>query len=157
LLATLSPGASNEEEPMSTTLTIPANVLPDVRESLFCLLGDAAEAISHPLEQPGHEYHPEWFDAGRRQLGQVFALLDLIGWDAARAPRQIHVDLHEHRQTLQQALDGYKPVLEDQEREADANDQHRRKEGKPPRKQEIIARLVALREFIELVERRLAD
>jgi hypothetical protein len=36
-----------------------------VRESLLCLLGDAAEAISHAVEQPGREYHPEWFDAGR--------------------------------------------------------------------------------------------
>jgi hypothetical protein len=39
------------EEPLSTTLKIPADVIADVREGLFGLLGDAAEGIMHSLEE----------------------------------------------------------------------------------------------------------
>jgi hypothetical protein len=145
------------EVPMSTTLTIPADVIPDVREGLFSLMGDAGEGIMHALEQPEHERHPERFQAGRAQLGQVFALLDLVGWDAGGEPRDVDVELREHGQTLKEAVDGYLPLLEDQDAEADLNDRLRAERGLPPRKQEIVRRLAGLREFAALVERRLEE
>jgi hypothetical protein len=126
-----------------STLRIPAGVLADVREALFGLMGDAAEALSHVLEQPGREQHPEWFHAGRGQLGQVFALLDLIGWDDAPSPLDVEVDPSEHAVPLREALDSYLPLLEDQEREAEVDDQRRAREHRPPRRQEIARRLEA--------------
>jgi hypothetical protein len=140
---------------MSVNLTIPAELIPDVREGLFSLLGDAAEAILHALEQPESQRRREWFAADREQLRCVFALLDLTGWDAAPEAGAVPVDLREHGGTLRHALDGYLPLLEDQEREADLNDRRRAAEGKAPRRAEIVSRAGACRAFMGLLEERL--
>jgi hypothetical protein len=82
-------------------------------------------------------------------------LLDLVGWDAAVEPRDVDVDLREDGAALREALGRYVPLLQDQEKEADINDKWRAAEGKPPRRGEIISRLVALRVFAALVDERL--
>jgi hypothetical protein len=138
---------------MSTTLTIPANVISDVREGLFCLMGDAIQEIDAALIQPERELYPEWFERDRRRLEGVLALLDLIGWAADGESREVKVDLREHGRSLKEAVDGFLPLLADQEEEADANDAWRAEQGKPPRKDEIIASALALREFSTLIER----
>jgi BMFP domain-containing protein YqiC len=145
------------EEPMSTTLTIPADVLADVRVALFCLMGDATQGIDQALVHPDRERHPEWFADHRRQLGRVFATLDLVGWAEGDDSRDVEIDVRDHGQTLKEALNGYLPLLEDQEAEADINDTRRAEEGKRPRKQEIIRQLAELREFMAVVEQRLAE
>jgi hypothetical protein len=142
---------------MRTTLTIPAEVVQDVREGLFGLLGDAAEGIMHSLEQPDRDCHVESFKADREQLGKVLALLDLVGWNTGSKPQSADVDLGEDGQTLKAAVDGWLPLLEDQEAEVDVNDKRRAEEGKPPRKQEILGRLAACRAFAALLERRLKE
>jgi hypothetical protein len=142
---------------MSTDLMVPADVVAYVRESLFCLLGGAAEAIVHSLEQPEREYHPEWFRADRRELEDALALLDLAGWDAASESQAMGLELARHGPPLKQAVDGYLPVLEDQEAEADRNDELRAAERKPPRKSEIVERVTRFRKFAALVDERLAD
>jgi hypothetical protein len=146
-----------DEEAMSTDLMVPADVVVDVRESLFCLLGGAAEAIVHSLEQPEREYHPEWFHADRRELEDALALLDLAGWDAARESQAMGLELARYGATLKQAIDGYLPVLEDQEAEAHLNDELRTAERKLPRKSEIAERVARLRKFAAQVDQRLAD
>jgi hypothetical protein len=151
------PGTEMKKETMSTNLTVPADVIGDVRESLFGLLGGAAEAIVQSLEQPDREYHPESFRADRRELEDALALLDLTGWDAASESRAIDVELARHGSTLKQAVDGYLPVLDDEEADADVNDQRRAVEGKPPRKSQIVERVAGFREFAALLEQRLAD
>jgi hypothetical protein len=137
---------------MSTTLTIPSNVIPDVREGLFCLMGDATQEIDGALIRPERELHPEWFKKDRRRLEDVFALLDLIGWAADGASREVEVNLRKYGQQLKEAVDGYLPLLADQEAEADANDIWRAEQGKHPRKDEIIASALALGEFATLIE-----
>jgi hypothetical protein len=141
---------------MTITLAIRAELTPDVREALFCLLGDAAEAIMHALEQPESDRRREWFESDREQLACVFALLDLTGWEAACDPRDVEVDLSEHGPTLKQALDGYVPLLDDQEREVDLNDERRVEEGRAPRREEIARRAASFRAFTRVVEQRLA-
>jgi hypothetical protein len=74
-------------------LTIPAKLISDVRASLFSLMGDAVEGIDLTLIQPDRELYPEWFEVERRQLEDVFALLDLIGWPANGESREVEVDL----------------------------------------------------------------
>jgi hypothetical protein len=145
------------EEPMSTTLTIPANMLADVREALFCLLGDATQAIDHALIHPDRDRHPERFAEHRKQLEHVLATLDLVGWASGEDRRDVEIDVRDHGSTLKEALDEYLPLLEDQEAEADANDRSRAEQGKPPRKEEIIKSLVACRDFTSLVERHLKE
>jgi hypothetical protein len=132
---------------LSNTLTIPAEVIPDVREGLFCVLGGAAESTLHTLEQPDREYHPEWFREDREQLKEVLALLDLVGWNAGCETGQMDVDVAAHSHTLKAAVDAYLPILENQEKEADVDDERRAQEGRPPRKREIVRRVVALRDL----------
>jgi hypothetical protein len=148
----LSAGASEQrEKPMSTVLSIRAIVLADLREALLCLMGDATEAISQVLERPGREHHPEWFHAARMQLDQVFALLDVIGWEAVGGPRDVKLDSGEHVAALREAVDCYLPLLEGQAREAEVDDKRRTQEGRLPRKEEVLGRLVQLRELAALI------
>lgn len=142
---------------MSTTLTIPAKLISDVRASLFSLMGDAAEGIDLTLIQPDRELYPEWFEKERKQLEDVFALLDLIGWPADGESREVKVDLPSHGQSLKEALATFLPVIENELEEADANDAYRESKGNPPRKAEIAARLAAFREFVPLVEQRVKE
>ncbi len=138
---------------MSNTLTIPAKLILDVRESLFSLMGDAAEEIERTLMHPDRELYPEWFEKERKQLEDVFALLDLIGWPADGESREVEIDLRRYGLSLKEALDSFLPLMEGELEEADANDRYRASKGKPPRKAEITARLAAFCEFMPLVER----
>ena len=138
-------------------MTIPAAVIFDVREGLFCLMGDATQGLDQALVRPDRELHPEWFEADRELLGRAFALLDVIGWSAGSEPAKVDVDVGQHGGTLKDALDGYLPLLEDQEKDADIDDRRRAAEGKPLRKQEISNRLLACREFAALLERRVRE
>jgi hypothetical protein len=142
---------------MSNTLTIPAKLILDVRESLFSLMGDAAEETGRTLMHPDRELYPEWFEKERKQLEDVFALLDLIGWPADGESREVEVDLRRYGWSLKEALDSFLPLIEDERVEADANDRYRASKGEPPRKAEITARLAAFREFMPLVEQRVQD
>jgi len=142
---------------MSTTLTIPAKLIPDVRESLFSLMGDASEEIERTLMHPDREMYPEWFEKERKQLEDVFALLDLIGWPADGESREVEVDLRRYGWSLKEALESFLPLIKDELEEADANDRYRASEGKPPRKAEIAARLAVFREFMPLVEQRVKE
>jgi len=96
---------------MTTTLTIPAAGIGDMREALLCLLNEPVEAISHTLSVPERELHPEWFEDDRRQFEQVCRLLDSIGWDAADPPRKVEVG-GEHAELLREAIEGYLPLVE---------------------------------------------
>ncbi len=115
---------------MSTTLEIPA-VVPDVRESLFSLMGDAAQEIGGALIQRERELHPEWFTVDRRRLEDVFALLDLVGWSADGERREVEIDVRAFGRPLKEAVERYLPLLAYQEGEADANDAWRAEHGKP--------------------------
>ena len=142
---------------MSTTVTIPANVIPGLREGLFCLMGDAAQGIDDALIQPERELYPEWFADDRRRLEDVFALLDMIGWSAESDPRAVSVGVCEYGRRLREAIDGYLPLLSDQEQEADLNETWRAEQGKAPRKNEIVASLAALRGFEPVLQQALED
>jgi hypothetical protein len=145
------------EEPMSTTLTIPADVVPDVREALFSLMGDATEQIDGALISPGRELHPEWYETGRSQLERVFALLDIVERADSGGRHEVEVNLGEHGKTLLEAGEGYLPYLANQEQEADANDATRAEQGKPPSKKELVRRIAAFREFATLLATRVME
>jgi len=142
---------------MRTILTIPASLVPSVREGLFCLMGDATQEISGALIRPERELHPEWFKTGRQRLEGAFALLDLIGWATGGEAREVEVEVRAHGQRLKDAVDLFLPLIADQEQEADASDAWRSEHGKPPRKAEIIGSALALREFATLVEQALSE
>jgi hypothetical protein len=142
---------------MSTTLTIPAGLVPDVREGLFSLVGDAAGGLMYAVEQPENERHPEWFKAPLERLDRACALLNLLGSDAGCPSIDTDVELDEYGQTLDEAIAGYLPVREEQAMEADLTDNWLAQHGRPPKKPQVLRRLAALRDFATLLERRLAE
>jgi hypothetical protein len=139
---------------MSTNLEIPAEVIGDVRMSVLCLLGDAAEEISQALTRPQVEFHPEWFVDGRDELERACALLDLIGWDGTLRPQSTEAHLDEHGRTLRDALRRFLPLVETELEEVGLNDERRAQLGEPPRREQVTGRLLALRAFMSLVEQR---
>ncbi len=142
---------------MSSTITIPGDAVSHVREGLFCLLGDAAEAISTALERPDRDAQAGVFACARQQLARVLPLLDLVGWTDTGEPRNLTVDVRTHGLTVKETVDTCLPLLEDQEAEADINDLRRAEEGKPPRKQEIQTGLAGCRDLAAVLELRLGE
>ena len=140
---------------MSNTLEIPADLIPDVRAAVLCMLGDGTEAISHALALPEHEMHPEWFVQGRDETERTCALLDEIGWDGTLRPQATRIDLDSHGATLREALKRYLPLVENWLEEAPLNDRCRAEHGKPPQREELVKRVLALRALIAGLEERL--
>jgi hypothetical protein len=139
---------------MSNKFEIPADLIPDVRAAVLCMLGDGTEAISHALALPEHEFHPEWFVKGRDETERTCTLLDEIGWDGALRPHATRIDLDPHGATLRDALERYLPLVENWLEEAPLNDRWRAEHGKPPQREELAKRVLALRALISgLAER----
>lgn len=113
---------------MSSTLTIPAAAVADVREALLCLLGDPVESIAHALTEPERELHPEWFEDGRRQFEDVCRLLDAIGWSASETPREVEAS-RDDEPTIRRAVESYLPMVEQWLSEADKQRTRREHRG----------------------------
>jgi hypothetical protein len=132
---------------MSTIITVPAEIVSQVRIGLPNVLHDAAEEITAAVERPGYERQPEWFQGGRAKLERACALLDLIGWSERTQAAAICVDLSQHGQALNEALEVMLMVGEDELKEADAVDATRARQSEPPKREATTRRVLALREF----------
>lgn len=139
---------------MLNTIHISADLIPDVRMGLFGLLGDAAEEISDAVTRPRFVLHPEWFVPGRELFEDVCELLDVLGWDSSLRPQDANLDFNRHGELLKAGVEDMLPHLEMELAEVDANDARRAEHGEPPRREQVKARMRALREFASLVERR---
>jgi hypothetical protein len=141
-----------EEPKMSTTLTVPAQVVTFVRSALHTELGSAAEALAGVVERRGHEDHPEWFAEPLQRHDATRALLDVIGWGNTDQTGDVRVDLCTHRETLTAALDVAMCVGDEELAEAKRVDAESRKRGEPPKRDAIARRVLALRKFVAAVE-----
>jgi hypothetical protein len=132
---------------MSSTLTIPADVVPEVRVGLVYLIGDATGQLDEILPLSSRDLDPEWYMPARRMLEEVFVLLDRVGWSSADSEREVEIDVREHGRRIAEALEIALSGLADQLKEADINDRRRLVEGLPPRKREIVRQIRMVREF----------
>jgi hypothetical protein len=89
---------------MSSTVEVPPNIVPHMRDALQIGAGRAAEAISAASERLGRMDHGEWFLEPRVDFEQHAALLDVIGWDSKGSREGAKIDLDQHRVTLVEAL-----------------------------------------------------
>jgi hypothetical protein len=132
---------------MSTIITVPAEIVSQVRIGLPNVLADGAEEITAAVEREGYERSPKWFQGGRAKLERACALLDLIGWSEPERAAAVRVDLREHGKALNEALRVMLMVGEDDLEEADPVDAARARRGEPPKREATTKRVLALREF----------
>jgi len=133
-------------------ITVPAEMLGELRNGLHTNLGDAAHGISQITDTGGRERHPEWYAEHRERFERTCALLDLIGWSELKQTAAIQVDLRRHAQAMIEALDVRLLVAEDDLKEADTVDAERAKRGEPPKRQQTVERVEAVREFAATVK-----
>jgi hypothetical protein len=102
----LPPGASNQqEEPtMSTTLTVPAEIVAHLRCGLHIELGHAAEEIATLNSLRDRESYPDWYAEPLGQLDAVRALLDAVGWSTIDDRKPVEIEVDQHRPILVAAL-----------------------------------------------------
>jgi len=142
---------------MSTTVTVPAQVVTLVRSALHTELGNAAEALAGVVERHGNEDHPEWFTEPLQRHDATRALLDVIGWDNTSQPVDARVDLRIHREALTAALDVALLVGDEELAEAEQVDAERAKRGEPSKRETTARRVLALQEFVAAVEAQVSD
>lgn len=146
----------DEEEaasaPAAVIITVPAEMVSELRDGLRTVLGNAAEGVSQITERFGREQHPEWYAEQRERFERTWALLDLIGWRELKRPAAIRISLREHHRAVSEALDVRLPVAEDDLEEADVVDAERAEQGKPPMREATTSRVLALREFAASVK-----
>ena len=90
--------------PNGAVITVPAELVANLRVGLHHLLGAAADDIADITSRPGREQHPEWYQDSRTQLEQAWALLDLVGWADPREPTAARIDLRQYRWAATSAL-----------------------------------------------------
>jgi hypothetical protein len=133
-------------------ITVPAEMLRELRNGLHTVLGDAAQGISQITDVGGRESHPEWYAEHRERFERTWALLDLIGWSEPKHPSALRLDFRQHGQAMIEALDVRLLVAEDDVKEADTVDAERAKRGEPPKRQQTVKRAEAVREFAAAVK-----
>jgi hypothetical protein len=111
----LPPGASNQqEEPtMSTTLTVPAEIVGHLRCGLHMELGHAAGEIATLSTLRDRESYPDWYVEPLQQLDAARALLDAVGWSLTDSPEPVEIDLDQHRPIFVAALTGLLEIERD--------------------------------------------
>jgi hypothetical protein len=142
--------------PNPTTITVPAELVGDLRQCLHSQLGAPAEGILDAIARSDRETHPA-YEPHLGHLGAVCAVLDLIGWTTPRQPVATTLDLTAHHDVVTGALDFALQASVDDVDEAAAADAERAARGEPAKGAATLERTSALREFAACVKRLSAD
>ncbi len=135
---------------MSTNaLVVPAELVGNLRDGLHAALSFAAEEVTSVIFEP--ERSLEMYREPLARFDRVRALLDVIGWDREPDPAEARFDLREHLHATLDALEKEIDVASDRVKEAATVDAERAKRGEPPKREETIRRVLALREFAATV------
>jgi hypothetical protein len=135
---------------MNGIVTVPPDLIADVRRGLRGALGNAAAAIVEATELPAAEQDVELYTEHRAQLGGACVLLDVVGWADQREEVAAHVDLRAHRRAFGEALELALLVAEDELEEVGVLADREAQNGHGHRRASAIG---ALREY----SRRIAD
>jgi hypothetical protein len=102
------------------TITVPEQVIPNLRSGAQLALGSAAADIAGRSAKGALDVPPL---EERRLLDQAWALLDGLGWSGEPAP--VDLELRGHRAALLEAADGILPLLAEWLSEMDPGDARR--------------------------------
>lgn len=133
---------------MTTTLLIPSQVIPRLREGANLQLAHAAYEIASSALAVNKEAPPL---EDRRNMAQLWALLDAIGWTGATAAGPVELDLDEHSLALLIAVGEIEPQM--QEWLADIPDEDERKPGRTEELHAVQQFAHAARRAVERIER----
>ncbi len=133
-------------------ITVPAEMVSELRDGLHTVLGDAAQGISLVTDNGGRECHPEWYAEHGERLERTWALLDLIGWGEPKQPAAIRIDLRKHHQAVTEAFRVRLQVTADSLKEAHTVDAERAEHGEPSKRDATTRRVRTLREFAAAIQ-----
>jgi hypothetical protein len=142
---------SHERMTKEQLITVPAEMLGELRNGLHTVLGNVAQEISQITDCKGRERHPRWYRVPREEYLRTCALLDLIGWGEPKRPAALHLDLRKYRQAVTEALEVRLRVASDDLKEARKVDTERAERGEPPKREQTTQRVRSLREFATAV------
>jgi hypothetical protein len=140
--------------PPRAIVTVPAELVGDLRRGLHSELGTPAEGILDVVGRADRETQPA-YEPHLEHLAAVCAVLDLIGWTRPAQPVATALDLSAHRDVVTAALDFALQATADEVDEADAVDAERTARGEPPKAEATVKS--ALREFAACVKRLATD
>ncbi len=132
-------------------VTVPAELVGELRRGLRTIVGDAADAMLQASELAGEAQRRESYAAPRELLGEACALLDQIGWEDPPGASAVHIDLRRHHRMLSAALRAALRVAEDEQADARALGSRRADDGKAPA-QGAHPHLRAMREYTAAIE-----
>jgi len=134
----------------SKTITIPAEMVGRVRNSLFGELAGAAHDIGQAAERWGRESHPEWFADSLATFDTARALMDHLGWTQADPSVAAQLDVERHSELLLATLRGEVEIDDAALKDIEAG-----RQTDPARVAEIPVNARRLRECLASVEREL--
>ncbi|HUB73081.1 MAG TPA: hypothetical protein VL979_03455 [Solirubrobacteraceae bacterium] len=98
---------------MSTTLTVPAEIVGHLRCGLHIELGHAAEEIATLSTLRDRETYPGWYAEPLQQLDAARALLDVVRWSTIEDSEPVTIDFDQHQPILVAALTGLLEIERD--------------------------------------------
>jgi len=98
---------------MSTTLTVPAEIVGHLRCGLHMELGHAAEEIATLSTLRDRETYPGWYAEPLQQLDAARALLDVVRWSPIDDSEPVTIDFDQHQPILVAALTGLLEIERD--------------------------------------------
>jgi hypothetical protein len=126
--------------PNGAVITVPAQLVVNLRVGLHHLLGAAAEGIVDITSRRGREQHPEWYEDSRAHLEQAWTLLDLVGWANPRQPTAACIDLRQHRWAAVAALEAAVAFADEEVADLVLVDAESADRGQPPKREATIQR-----------------
>jgi DNA-binding NarL/FixJ family response regulator len=125
---------SSTADAISGVVTVPADLVGQLRNGLHNVLSVAASEVSSVADRANRERHPEWYDQPLERFTRTCALLDAMGWGDSEQPVAAQINFGEHRLALIDALDVAHLLADAELEEIDAVDAQRLARGEAPKR-----------------------
>jgi hypothetical protein len=97
-------GAGGSSGERLLLVTIPAELVEQLRQGAFVAIGAAAHAIDGVVFSGKRGAHPEWFRGPAEDLRELCGLLDVIGWEGEMPEIDVRLELEALPRGLLKAL-----------------------------------------------------
>ncbi|MGO9761050.1 MAG: hypothetical protein ACLP1Q_07310 [Solirubrobacteraceae bacterium] len=126
-------------EPTPVLVTVPADLVRDLRIGLHNELTVPAEGVLEVISRADREIRPEQYREHLEYLDELCVLLDVVGWAIPKQQAAVALDLRRHQQAVISALDFAVRSSVDELEDAE--------KGVPSKRDATAKRVAALHEF----------